>query len=296
MIQCHNVFFSYSNAHIASHSSVQLNPDLEGDRSKDKTGELKNINLRIRDGEYVAIIGPNGCGKSTLAKLLNGILLPTNGDVTVADKSTQSKEDLYSIRQQVGLVFQNPENQMVATTIFDDIAFGLENIAWPQERMDERIREALQQVGMWELREREPHTLSGGQKQRVAIAGILAMRPDTIIFDEATSMLDPEGRKEVLAIMRGLHEEGLMIIHITHDMNEAAEADRVLFMKEGRLIRDESPKVLFADLDWLKAHGLELPFSYQVIIELKDRGLPIPDTIHSKKELVSHLWTLSSKT
>lgn len=256
---------------------------------------IQSLSLSINQGEYVAIVGPNGCGKSTLAKLMNGILLPTQGEVVVDGKSTTDEQALHHIRQKVGLVFQNPENQMVATTVFDDVAFGLENIGFPPEQMYDHIHEVLHRVGMWEYRDTEPHHLSGGQKQRVAIAGILAMRPDAIIFDEATSMLDPQGRKDVLTIMNELNRDGLTVIHITHDMDEAAEASRVLVMKNGQLLKDMPQTRIFKDAEWLTELHLELPFIDEAIAKLKQYGVSIPGSIHSQKELVSYLWTLSSK-
>lgn len=254
---------------------------------------IDQLTLTIEQGEYVAVVGSNGSGKSTLAKLMNGILLPTEGEVLIEGYSTKAAEHLYQIRQTVGLVFQNPENQMVATTVFDDIVFGLENIGFPPAQMLERVEEVLHKVGMWAYRDTEPHHLSGGQKQRVAIAGVLAMRPKIILFDEATSMLDPQGRRELLSIMRELHQEGLTIIHITHDMDEALEASRVLVMQEGRISKDGRPAEIFQDRDGLEQQELHSPFIYEAIHCLRQRGVSVPYTIQTEKELVAYLWTLA---
>lgn len=271
MIQLTDVSFSYS----------QINQE----------PLISDLTLSIQRGEFVAIVGPNGSGKSTLAKLMNGLLLPSSGEVTMLELSTSNPDELMQIRQKIGMVFQNPENQMVATTVLDDVAFGLENIGFPPAKMMERIKESLQIVRMWEHRLAEPHHLSGGQKQRVAIAGILAMRPEIILFDESTSMLDPEGRSEMMQIMKELHQEGLTIITITHDMEEAAEATRVLIMKDGEVLRDGNPTQLFEEIDILKQNQLELPFIIETRERLIQLGLPLPRTIQTKKELVKYLWT-----
>jgi energy-coupling factor transport system ATP-binding protein len=254
---------------------------------------IHELTLTIQSGEFVAIVGPNGSGKSTLAKLTNGLLLPTEGDVSIGTLNTRIEDDLMEIRQKVGMVFQNPENQMVATTVLDDVAFGLENIGYPSEKMMSRIQESLQRVNMWEYQSSEPHHLSGGQKQRVAIAGVLAMKPDVILFDEATSMLDPEGRAEMLEIMKDLHNEGLTVITITHDMGEAAQASRLIMMKEGRILRDGTPNQIFEEAAVLKENQLDLPFIIEAREALIQHGLAIPTSIQTKEELVKHLWTLS---
>lgn len=252
---------------------------------------IRELSLSIQKGEFVAIVGPNGSGKSTLAKLINGLLLPTSGVVHVGELTTAHPKELMQIRQKIGMVFQNPENQMVATTVLDDVAFGLENIGFPPEKMMERIKDSLQIVKMWEHRLAEPHHLSGGQKQRVAIAGILAMRPEVILFDESTSMLDPEGRFEMVQIMKELHQEGLTIITITHDMEEASEATRVLLMQDGAVLRDRVPAQLFEETDILQQNQLELPFAIEARERLNQLGLSLPGSIKTKEELVAHLWT-----
>lgn len=257
---------------------------------------IDEVNLSISRGEFVALIGPNGSGKSTLAKLINGLLLPTKGKVFFESLETTDKDALWQIRQKVGMVFQNPENQFVATTVYDDVAFGLENIGFPPEEMPRRIEEALSRVNMLSFQEAEPHQLSGGQKQRVAIAGILAVRPEVIIFDEATAMLDPQGRKDVLTMMQELHREGITIINITHDMEEVLIASRVILMKDGSVLRDTTPAKLFAEADILEENNLELPFVFQVKRRLEEYGIQLCPSIQNTQELVEHLCGLLSKT
>lgn len=257
---------------------------------------INQVSLSIDQGEFVALIGPNGSGKSTLAKLINGLLLPTKGKVFLESLETTDKEHLWQIRQKVGMVFQNPENQFVATTVYDDVAFGLENMGFPPEEMPSRIEEALNRVNMLAYQEAEPHQLSGGQKQRVAIAGILAVRPEVIIFDEATSMLDPQGRREVLTIMQELHQEGITIINITHDMDEVLSASRVILMKEGTILRDTTPAELFAETSLLEENDLELPFVFEVKHRLEEHDIFLPPSIQNKQDLVEHLCGLLLKT
>lgn len=257
---------------------------------------IDEVNLSISRGEFVALIGPNGSGKSTLAKLINGLLLPTKGKVFFESLETTDKDALWQIRQKVGMVFQNPENQFVATTVYDDVAFGLENIGFPPEEMPRCIEEALSRVNMLSFQEAEPHQLSGGQKQRVAIAGILAVRPEVIIFDEATAMLDPQGRKDVLTMMQELHREGITIINITHDMEEVLFASRVILMKDGSVLRDTTPAKLFAEADILEENNLELPFVFQVKRRLEEYGIQLCPSIQNTQELVEHLCGLLSKT
>jgi energy-coupling factor transport system ATP-binding protein len=254
---------------------------------------IHQITLTIESGEFVAIVGPNGSGKSTLAKLMNGLLLPTEGDISIGVLNTRREDELMEVRQKVGMVFQNPENQMVATTVLDDVAFGLENIGYPSDKMMARIEESLQRVNMWQYQSSEPHHLSGGQKQRVAIAGVLAMKPGVILFDESTSMLDPEGRAEMLDIMKDLHNEGLTVITITHDMGEASQASRLIMLKEGRILRDGTPNQIFEEAAVIKENQLELPFMIEAREALIQHGLSIPPSIQTKEELVKHLWTLS---
>lgn len=224
---------------------------------------LENISFTVQNGEYAAVVGSNGCGKSTLAKLMDGLLLPKGGHVQLNDLDTSDPADLAEIRRRIGFVFQNPEDQFITTTVMDEVLFGLENIRVPREEMFGRALEALRAVHMEEHAEAMPHQLSGGQKQRAAIAAVLAMRPEIIIFDEATSMLDPQGRKQVQDIMRKLHLAGMTVIHITHHMEEALQAGRILLLHEGRLAYDGDPLRFFKTMP-VADYQLVLPFSVRV--------------------------------
>ncbi|WP_066319107.1 energy-coupling factor transporter ATPase [Bacillus sp. FJAT-29814] len=226
---------------------------------KTKVSVLKNISFSILPGEYVAIIGHNGSGKSTLSKHLNGILTPDDGDVWVRGYNTREQTKKREIRRTVGTVFQHPDNQIVATIVEEDVAFGLENIGVPREEMKKRVDEALETVNMLPFRLRPPHHLSGGQKQRVAIAGVLAMKPDCIVFDEATSMLDSFGRKEVLQVMREMNNAGMTIVTVTHHMSEAAEADRIIVIEDGQIVMDGPPREIFQHKQELEELQLEVP-------------------------------------
>ncbi|MDR5693933.1 MAG: energy-coupling factor transporter ATPase [Armatimonadota bacterium] len=253
---------------------------------------LDGISLEIREGEFVAIVGANGSGKSTLAKHLNALLLPTEGEVLIAGMDTRRPEYLWEIRQQVGMVFQNPDNQIVATVVEEDVAFGPENLGLPPEEIRRRVEEALRAVHLEELRHHEPHLLSGGQKQRVAIAGILAMRPRCIVLDEATSMLDPQGQQEVLATVRRLNAEGITIVFITHSMDEAALASRVLVMDKGHIVLDGPPQEVFSKPAELRRLHLNVPQAVQLAELLRQEGLPIPRGIVTPGELVEAIWSL----
>ncbi|WP_408008958.1 energy-coupling factor ABC transporter ATP-binding protein [Pseudalkalibacillus sp. A8] len=252
---------------------------------------LSKVNLKVPKGEWLSIVGHNGSGKSTLAKLLNGLLLPDEGTVTIGSKRTDQEEHLWEIRKQVGMVFQNPDNQFVGTTVKDDVAFGLENNGVPREEMIERISDSLARVQMTEYENQEPHQLSGGQKQRVAIAGVLAQKPDVIVLDEATSMLDPIGRKEVLQTIRELNEkDGITVLSITHDLEEAIKADRMIVMKLGEMVVSGEPKEVFQDTELLLDTGLELPFSLNIQKKLKEKGILLPAPTLTQSELVEALW------
>jgi energy-coupling factor transport system ATP-binding protein len=234
---------------------------------------LKNISFEVKKGEFIAILGHNGCGKSTLAKMLNGILIPTDGDVFVNDFNTKNEEDLLKIRQTVGMVFQNPDNQIVATLVEEDVAFALENLGIPQPKMLERVKEALIAVNMYEYKNHATHRLSGGQKQRIAIAGVIAMRPDCIVLDEPTAMLDPVGRGEVMEILKKLNENfGINVIIITHYMKEAVQAKRVIVMDKGEILADSTPDIVFKQVEKLKNIGLDVPqvteLTYEAELEL----------------------------
>ena len=256
---------------------------------------LKNVSLSIEKGEWVAIIGHNGSGKSTLAKTINGLLAPTNGTVTVGNQLL-TEETVWDVRRMVGMVFQNPDNQFVGSTVQDDVAFGLENSGVPRDEMVKRVTDAIDKVKTSDFIEKEPARLSGGQKQRVAIAGVVALRPDIIILDEATSMLDPQGRQEVLATVKAIkEEENLTVISITHDIDEAASANRILVMKNGQLIREGTPQEIFSFGDELIEMGLDLPFPEKLKSALKKRNIDVPKDYLTEEGMVDWLWTLLSK-
>ncbi|MET3697520.1 energy-coupling factor transport system ATP-binding protein [Bacillus oleivorans] len=229
---------------------------------------LKDVSFSIEPGEYVAIIGHNGSGKSTLSKHLNGILTPASGDVWVNGRNTKESREIRFIRQDVGMVFQHPDNQIVATIVEEDVAFGLENLGVPRDEMKKRVKDALETVSMYQYRNRPPHHLSGGQKQRVAIAGVLAMQPKCIVFDEATSMLDSYGRQDVLQVMREMNNRGMTIITVTHHMSEAAQADRILVIESGRIVMDGPPREIFKHKDRLSELHLDVPAVNQIATEV----------------------------
>ncbi len=231
------------------------------------------LNLTIEQGSFVAVLGHNGCGKSTLAKHLNAILLPESGSVTVYGLDTRNEENLLAIRQQVGMVFQNPDNQIVSNVVEEDVAFAPENLGVPSKEIQKRVDAALDAVGMLSYKKYAPHLLSGGQKQRVAIAGVLAMQPKTIVLDEPTAMLDPQGRQEVISIVQKLsREQDITVVLITHHMDEAAEADRVIAMDDGKIIADGTPKQVFTQIDLLKSVGLTVPHTTQLLYALRCDG------------------------
>ena len=251
---------------------------------------LDDVSFTIEKGEWVTIIGANGSGKSTLVKTLNGLNVPQNGNVII-DGLALNEENIWAIRQKVGMVFQNPDNQFVGSTVADDVAFGLENIGMPRDEMIVKIDQALQQVGMQNFKMHEPARLSGGQKQRVAIAGILALAPDIIVLDEATSMLDPKGRAEVLTTVQAIKEENnLTVISITHDLNEAAQADRIFVMEKGQIKYENKPEEIFKLGDHLVELGLNVPFVEQLKTALINRGLELPDEYMTEERLVEYLW------
>jgi energy-coupling factor transport system ATP-binding protein len=241
---------------------------------------LKDINLSIRSGEFVVIIGSNGSGKSTLAKLLNVLLLPSKGDIYIDGINTTENENKWLIRQKVGMVFQNPDNQIVATMVEDDVAFGPENLGIPSNEIQRRVDNSLKMVGMEGFNRFEPHKLSGGQKQRVAIAGIIAMEPSCIVLDEPTAMLDPKGRDEVMNTIKFLNKEkGITVIHITHFMEEAVYADRVFVMYDGKIEKEGTPLDIFKDIKKLKDIYLDVPVVVELAQDLRKAGLSIPDVI-----------------
>ena len=240
-----------------------------------QTVGVEGVTLSFEEGSFVALVGHNGCGKSTLAKLLNGLLLPKQGEVTVCGMNTADKKSIFEIRKNVGMVFQNPDNQMVASIVEEDVAFGPENLGVPQPEIVERVYSALEQVGMTEYAKRSPHKLSGGQKQRIAIAGALAIRPKVIVFDESTAMLDPQGRKEVLAVAKQLKSQGMTVILITHFMEEVADCDKVVVMSGGHVLKTGTPMEIFEDTALLDEVGLEAPRSIALAQKLKKAGFNV---------------------
>ncbi len=251
---------------------------------------LQEIDFKVKQGEYVAIIGHNGSGKSTLARHFNALLLPDEGEVLIKGVSTKETGEVYHIRQCVGMVFQNPDNQIVATTVEEDVAFGPENLGLPPPEILQRVEEALRLVGMLELRHHAPHLLSGGQKQRLAIAGIIAMRPECLVLDEPTAMLDPRGRAEVLELIERLNkEEGITVIYITHFMEEVRDVTRLVVMKSGLVVLEGSPRRVFSRQRFLKTLGLDVPPVTELASCLRAEGLDIPIDILKVEELVEQL-------
>lgn len=272
MIELKNVYHFYNNEQNNSIAS------------------LSGIDMEIKKGDFIAIIGSNGSGKSTLAKLMNGLLLPSNGDVFVENINTKNLETIWNIRKKVGMVFQNPDNQLIATTVEDDIAFGLENIGVEEEEMKKRVDWALNIVGLSAFRNTEPHLLSGGQKQRVVIAGALAMHSSYLVLDEPTSMLDPNGRKRILEIIKKLNkEEKITIIYITQFMSEAAQFEKIFVLNKGKIVLSDSPKNVFSQIDLLANFSLEAPQITRLARKLSESGLNIPIDILDEDEMVKYL-------
>ena len=246
---------------------------------------VDGFSLSIPEGQFVAVLGHNGCGKSTIAKLINGILVPAKGKITVDGLDTADDSKLTDIRRTVGMVFQNPDNQIVATIVEDDVAFGPENLGIDPKEIRIRVDDALKAVGMYEYRDREPHRLSGGQKQRVAIAGILAMNTKCIVMDEPTAMLDPQGRREVMDTIQMLNKEkGITVVLITHYMDEAVKADRVIVMDKGEAVFDSTPKQVFRNVEKIKELGLDVPQATELAFRLRKSGMDLPDDILDEKE------------
>lgn len=262
--------------------------------SESENYTLNDVSFQVKKGEWLSIVGHNGSGKSTTVRLIDGLLEAESGDIIISgDKLTA--ENVWEKRRQIGMVFQNPDNQFVGATVEDDVAFGLENQGLDYDLMVERVQQALELVGMQDFKEREPARLSGGQKQRVAVAGVVALRPDIIILDEATSMLDPEGRLDLIQIVKKIKDSNqLTVISITHDLDEIALSDRVLVMKEGQVESTATPRELFSRED-LEELGLDQPFVNQVKTALRQSGLLLPDTYLTEKELQDQLWALLSK-
>ena len=250
---------------------------------------LSNLNLDIEKGSFTAILGRNGSGKSTLAKNMNGLVLPSGGTVYVKSWSTSDAEPIWDVRQAAGMVFQNPDNQLVSSIVEDDVAFGPENLGIDPIEIRTRVDKSLQAVNMGRFRKKAPHMLSGGQKQRIAIAGVVAMKPECIIFDEATAMLDPKGREEIMEIVKELHDEGITVICITHFMDEAVKADRIIVLEEGRILLDGTPQEVFSQEEALREANLELPLAVELAGRLRKRGIEVPKDIINVEGLVDYL-------
>ncbi len=267
----------------------------DGVTTEQKLQALKNVNISVEKGEFVAVLGHNGSGKSTFAKHINALLCPTGGTLWVKEMDTKNEELVWDIRQSAGMVFQNPDNQLVATVVEEDIAFGPENLGIESSEIRKRVDDALEQVRMTEFATFTPSKLSGGQKQRIAIAGVLAMKPDCIVLDEPTAMLDPIGRREVMETVHRLNrEEGITIILITHYMDEAVRADRVYVIDDGDVVLNGTPKEVFSNVEALKGYGLDVPQVTEVAYLLRREGIPIPADILTVEEMVGALCQLRS--
>ena len=254
---------------------------------------LEGIDLRIKQGSFVALLGHNGCGKSTLAKHMNAMLLPTGGQVLVKEMDTADEDQKYEIRRTVGMVLQNPDNQLVSTIVEEDVAFGPENLGIPPDEIRRRVDDSLKAVGMYDYREHAPDKLSGGQKQRVAIAGIIAMEPECIVLDEPTAMLDPQGRREVMDTIRTLNRDrGITVVLITHYMDEAVQADRVVVMDEGNILMDGTPRQVFSQVEALRRVELDVPQPTELCHRLRQEGIPLPDGVLTVEECVEALARL----
>lgn len=277
MIEIRDLYFSYEN---------------EGE-NKNPRNVINGININIRNGEFIALLGHNGSGKSTLAKLINALYIPKSGDVLVDGYNTKDEKDVWNIRSRAGMVFQNPDNQLVATVVEDDVAFGPENLGIDPKEIRQRVDLSLEAVNMEDYKKNAPHLLSGGQKQRVAIAGILAMSPTYIILDEPTAMLDPSGRKEVMdTILKLNKEQGKTIILITHYMDEAALADRIIVMEEGNIILEGTPRNVFSHVEEIKNIGLDVPQVTELAYDLKKEGIKIRNDVLTIEELVEEICHL----
>ena len=251
---------------------------------------VKNLSLNIERGSFTVILGHNGSGKSTLAKMLNGLNKPTSGDVFADGINTKDEETEIEVKRKVGMVFQNPDNQIIASIVEEDVAFGPENLGIPPKEIEKRVEDALKAVDMWEFRKSTPHHLSGGQKQRIAIAGIIAMQPECLVLDEPTAMLDPKGRAEIISTLHRLNrDKGITVVLITHYMEEAENADRVLVMNDGEIIADDKPKVIFSDVERLKKVGLDVPQTAELLYNLKKNGFAVDTHALSIKEAAEQI-------
>lgn len=276
MIECKDLVFKYT----------------VGEENEQKTA-IDGVNLQVSKGEFLVVLGHNGSGKSTIAKHMNALLVPSEGTVLVKGLNTSDSNNLWEIRAAAGMVFQNPDNQLVATIVEEDVAFGPENLGVPPEEIRKRVDEALEKVDMIEYRRHAPHLLSGGQKQRIAIAGILAMKPDCIIFDEPTAMLDPSGRREVIRNIKSVNKEhGITVVLITHYMDEAAEADRIVVMDKGKVIIEGTPREVFSEVEQIKNIGLDVPQVTELCYELQKEGVNIDTKILNVNEMVNAICQL----
>lgn len=273
LIEFQNVSFSYGT-----------------DGGEERVDVIENLNLNIEKGSFTAVLGHNGSGKSTLAKLTNGILFPQQGKVLVDGSETKPDDSIFDIRKKVGMVFQNPDNQIVASIVEEDVAFGVENLGVPPQECRRRVDDAMKTVGIYEQRLKAPHKLSGGQKQRVAVAGIIAMKPECIVLDEPTAMLDPSGRAEVLETIKKLNkEDGITVVLITHYMDEAVQADRVVVMDGGQIVMDDTPQNVFAKVDEVKSYGLDVPQATELVHRMK---LKPEKTVLNADECVDYIVSL----
>lgn len=269
----------------------------EEDRVEEVNRAIDQVDVDIKKGDFVAVLGHNGSGKSTFAKHINGILLPTEGTVWISDMDTKEDKYIWDVRKTAGMVFQNPDNQIIGNIVEEDVGFGPENLGVPTEEIWRRVDESLEAVGMSAYRMKSPNKLSGGQKQRVAIAGVMSMKPQCIVLDEPTAMLDPNGRKEVVRTVRELNrKEGITVLLITHYMEEVVDADRVIVMDGGKIVMDGTPREIFSQVEQLKAYRLDVPQVTELAFELKKAGMPLPDGILTREELLEHLLPLLRET
>ncbi|MCI8647739.1 MAG: energy-coupling factor transporter ATPase [Firmicutes bacterium] len=272
MIRIENLVFNYTR-----------------EQDDEEISAIRDVSLTVNKGSFTAIIGRNGSGKSTLAKNINALLLPSSGVVYVNGYDTAKEEDVWNIRQSAAMVFQNPDNQIVSSIVEDDVAFGPENLGVEPEQIRKRVDDSLKAVNMYQHRKKAPHLLSGGQKQRIAIAGAIAMRPECIVFDEPTAMLDPKGREEVMSIIKELHQEGITVVLITHFMEEAAQAERIVIMDRGKIALDGTPGEVFLHRDAIQEMNLDVPLAVELSWRLRRRGIDIPEDIISMEEMVEFL-------
>lgn len=274
IIRIENLVFEYSKETEEGQVSVRA---------------VDDVSFEIEKGSFTAIIGKNGSGKSTLAKNLNGLLVPTSGVIYVGGFDTKDDEHIWDVRQTAGMVFQNPDNQLVSAIVEDDVAFGPENLGVPPEEIRKRVDKALEDVNMGAFKKKAPHLLSGGQKQRIAIAGVVAMKPQCIIFDEPTAMLDPKGRKEIMAIIDELHAEGITVVLITHFMEETVNADRLIIMNEGKVLLDGAPEEVFSHRDLIRSVNLDVPLMAELAARLREQGVDVPENIITEEKMVEFI-------